>query len=61
VSDTAGQDPPASLAADMHGAWVRFVTDGDPGRARYETNRRPVMVFDEPSAVHEDLSSAYRW
>jgi para-nitrobenzyl esterase len=54
VSEAAGQDPPASLAADMHGAWVRFVADGDPGWARYETSRRPVMVFDEPSAVHED-------
>ena len=60
VSEAAGQDPPASLAADMHGAWVRFVTDGDPGWARYETNRRPVMVFDEPSEVHEDLLAMER-
>jgi len=60
VSEAAGQDPPASLAADMHGAWVRFVTDGDPGWARYETSRRPVMVFDEPSAVHEDLLTLER-
>jgi para-nitrobenzyl esterase len=54
VSEAAGQDPPASLAADMHGAWVRFVTDGDPGWPRYQAGTRPVMVFGEPSAVHDD-------
>jgi hypothetical protein len=31
-----------------------------PGRARYETIRRPVMVFDEPSAAHEDLLAMER-
>ena len=30
VREVTGPAPPASLAADMHGAWVRFVTDGDP-------------------------------
>lgn len=54
VREAAGPAPPASLAAAMHEAWVRFVTDGDPGWARYQTGRRPVMVFAEPSAVHED-------
>jgi len=54
VREVTGPAPPVSLAADMHGAWVRFVTDGDPGWERYETCRRPVMVFAEPSAVHED-------
>ena len=54
VREAAGPAPPASLAAAMHGAWVRFVTDGDPGWARYQAGRRPVMVFAEPSAVYED-------
>ena len=54
VREVAGPAPPESLAADMHGAWVRFVTDGDPGWERYATDRRPVMVFAEPSALHED-------
>jgi hypothetical protein len=44
----------------MRGAWVCFVTDGDPSRARYEAIRRPVMVFDEPSAVYEDLHAMER-
>ncbi len=52
--------PARPLAADMRGAWVCFVTDGDPGWARYETNRRPVMVFDEPLAVYEDLHAMER-
>jgi para-nitrobenzyl esterase len=54
VREVTGQAPPASLAADMHRAWVRFVTDGGPGWERYETGRRPVMVFGEQSAVHQD-------
>jgi para-nitrobenzyl esterase len=54
VRQATGPAPPGSLAADMHGAWVRFVAHGDPGWQRYETGKRPVMVFAEPSAVHED-------
>jgi len=54
VREAAGPTPPASLAADMHGAWVRFVTHGDPGWERYETGKRPVMIFAEPSAVDDD-------
>jgi para-nitrobenzyl esterase len=54
VREVTGPAPPASLAADMHGAWVRFVTHGDPGWERYQTGKRPVMVFAEPSTTHED-------
>jgi para-nitrobenzyl esterase len=54
VREAAGPAPPASLAADMHGAWVRFVAHGDPGWERYGTGKRPVMIFAEPSAVRED-------
>ena len=54
VTEVAGPSPPSSLAGDMHGAWVRFVAGGDPGWDRYDTGSRPVMVFAEPSAVHED-------
>ena len=38
----------------MHGALVRFVTDGAPGWEPYGAGRRPVMVFAEPSGVQED-------
>jgi para-nitrobenzyl esterase len=54
VRDVAGLAPPESLAADIHGSWVRFITHGDPGWERHETGGRPVMVFAETSAVHQD-------
>ena len=54
VREAAGDAPPAELAAAMHGAWVRFVTDGDPGWDRYTTTGRPVMLFDEQSSVASD-------
>ncbi|GAA2667654.1 carboxylesterase family protein [Nonomuraea recticatena] len=31
VARTAGHHAPQALAHEMHGAWVRFVRDGDPG------------------------------
>lgn len=55
VAEAAGPAPPAALAADMHGAMVRFVTDGTPGWPPHAADRRPVMVFGEPSGVQEDL------
>jgi para-nitrobenzyl esterase len=54
VREVAGEAPPAGLARDMHGAWVRFVTDGDPGWSRYDAGTRQVMVYAEPSAARED-------
>ena len=54
VAEAAGPAPPAALAADMHGAMVRFVTGGAPGWEPHGAGRRPVMVFGEPSGVQED-------
>jgi para-nitrobenzyl esterase len=49
-----GDDPPQRLADDMHAAWVRFATDGDPGWPRYDLERRCVMRFGlEPSVVDD--------
>ncbi|MQY14785.1 Carboxylesterase [Streptomyces sp. RB5] len=47
---TAGMtgDAPQDLARRMHAAWVAFATDGDPGWAPYDLDKRPVMVFDDP-------------
>ena len=36
----AGKGAPQELADAMHAAWVRFVTDGDPGWPAYDTDRR---------------------
>lgn len=54
VREAAGDGPPQALADAMHGAWTRFVTDGDPGWDRYTTGTRFVMLFDDPPAVASD-------
>jgi para-nitrobenzyl esterase len=54
VREAAGDAPPQSLADTIHGAWVRFVTDGDPGWARYTTQTRSTMLFGTRSEVRED-------
>jgi para-nitrobenzyl esterase len=50
VREAAGDAPPAALASAMHGAWVRFVADGDPGWSRYTVADRSTMLFDMPSS-----------
>ena len=52
--------PPQSLADDMHAAWVRFVTDGDPGWPAYTVADRTVMRFDETSELVRDPLPATR-
>ncbi|MFF1271994.1 carboxylesterase/lipase family protein [Streptomyces marokkonensis] len=42
----AGEGAPQELADAMHGAWVRFVTDGSPGWERWDP-RHPVRVFGD--------------
>ncbi|HSR82702.1 MAG TPA: carboxylesterase family protein [Streptosporangiaceae bacterium] len=43
-----GTEPPADLAAEMHGAWIRFATTEDPGWQPVDESY-PVMVFGGPS------------
>jgi para-nitrobenzyl esterase len=43
-----GQEPPASLAAQMHAAWIRFATDGEPGWQQFDASY-PVMTFGGPA------------
>ncbi|WP_203582217.1 carboxylesterase/lipase family protein [Microbacterium hibisci] len=40
-----GPDGPQALADAMHGAWVAFIVDGDPGWEAWSA-RRPVQAFD---------------
>jgi para-nitrobenzyl esterase len=40
-----GSAPPAALAADMHAAWIRFATTGDPGWQPFDAGY-PVMTWD---------------
>ncbi|MEY9952631.1 carboxylesterase/lipase family protein [Leifsonia sp. EB34] len=54
VGYIAGEQPPASLAADVHAAAVRFVLTGDPGWPAYALPERDVQVFDLPTRVVAD-------
>jgi para-nitrobenzyl esterase len=54
VREVAGDAPPQRLADEIHGAWVRFITSGDPGWPRYELAARSTQVFDAPSSVVSD-------
>ena len=45
----AGENAPQQLADEMHAAWIRFATTGDPGWRAWDATR-PVMVFDDPSS-----------
>ncbi|MFF0188783.1 carboxylesterase/lipase family protein [Streptomyces sp. NPDC005244] len=49
----AGQGAPQELADAMHGAWVRFAVDGDPGWDAWDGSH-PVRVFGagDPHTVH---------
>jgi para-nitrobenzyl esterase len=49
----SGPDGPQSLADRMHAAWVCFATTVDPGWRAWD-ERRPVLVFDEPTTRVED-------
>jgi para-nitrobenzyl esterase len=55
-----GDPAPQQLADAVHGAWVAFVTDGDPSHPglppwpRWDPATRPVMRFDDRSAVVSD-------
>jgi para-nitrobenzyl esterase len=49
-----GPAAPQVLADEVHGAWVRFVRDGDPGWAAYDLARRAVQDFGEQVRLVED-------
>lgn len=52
-----GTEAPQVLADTMHGAWVSFATNGDPGWPRYDLARRATMRFDVQSEVVDDPRS----
>jgi para-nitrobenzyl esterase len=55
-----GDAPPQVVADTAHGAWVRFVADGDPGSARYNTADRSTALIDEEITVADDPDGAER-
>jgi para-nitrobenzyl esterase len=59
VTRVAGPDAPQALADRMHGAFVRFVRDGNPGWPAYEEDAPAVMIFDaDPQVVAGGYESA---
>jgi para-nitrobenzyl esterase len=54
VGALLGPEPPQELADEMHAAWVRFATTGDPGWPRYEADHRVQQRFGLPSVVVDD-------
>jgi para-nitrobenzyl esterase len=53
-----GQDAPRALADQMHAAWVRFVSSGDPGWPAYGDTRAVRQLSLESSLVCDP--DAYR-
>ena len=56
VAAVAGDNPPQELAEAIHGAWVSFVVDNDPGATwpRYGLDRRETMIWAAQSQVQSD-------
>ncbi|GCB45066.1 carboxylesterase/lipase family protein [Streptomyces sp. NL15-2K] len=56
----AGWGAPQELADAMHGAWVRFAADGDPGWQRWDGSH-PVRIFGdgEPHTVYGPRDRAF--
>lgn len=59
VTTIAGIAPPSDLAAQLHGAAVSLVRDGDPGWPAWDAASRRARVFDAPAAVPPVELDAY--
>jgi len=51
---------PQAVADVMHRAWIGFITSGDPGWPRYDTQTRATRLFNEPCTTENDPDSAQR-
>lgn len=61
VAAFIGEGPaPQHVAQQVHGAWTRFIRNGDPGFPRYSLERRETFVFDDESRVVEDPDAEER-
>lgn len=55
-----GDEPSQAVADTAHGAWVRFVADGDPGWPRYDLVHRSTALIGEKITVAGDPGGAER-
>jgi len=53
----AGDHPPQALADAVHGAYVAFIRDGDPGWPRWSADG-PVMTWDDESRLTDAAAYA---
>src|SRR5579884_887154 len=60
VQDVTGPNPPQNLADAVHGSWVRFISEGDPGWEPWRAGAGRAMVFDAESAVVDEPWSLVR-
>lgn len=62
VEAAAGPTPPKALADALHGAWVAFVTHGDPGAdwPPYTAAARVTRIWDATPRTAEDLFGGLR-
>jgi carboxylesterase type B len=60
VAAMTGPEPPQALADLVHGAWVGFVTSGDPGWPAHDLDKRTTMVFGVESGPGDDPLRAER-
>jgi len=64
IAAFVGDNPPAELAKEIHGAWVRFAKTGDPNGGnlpawpRHDPATRPTMDFDTPIRVIDNPDAA---
>lgn len=55
-----GDRPSAQVAATTHDTWVRFITTGDPGWARYDTTSRTTGVLAATTEIVDDPAGEER-
>lgn len=55
-----GDAPSADTVRAVHGTWVRFVLEHDPGWATYSTERRTTAIIDRAVEPVDDPASAER-
>ncbi len=55
-----GEAPPQQVATEMHAAWVRFITDGDPGWSAYDSETRSTQIFGDDPRTESDPDAAER-
>jgi para-nitrobenzyl esterase len=60
VGGLLGDEPPQSVATDMHRAWIRFARTGDPGWPAYDLTYHATMRFATRPYVIDDPRAAER-